>query len=341
MTTMKVIDLRSDTVTKLTQEMREAMYHAPVGDDVFSDDQLMNDLEVLVAKTMGKEAGVFVPSGTFSNQLALFTHCHQGDEVIVDQDAHIVQHESGASPIISSVQLFTLESDHGIWDLHKLERVIKKRNLSSPGTKLVCMENAYGGKVLPLDYMHQVYRIAKNHHLAVHLDGARIFNAATALNVDVKEIAQYSDSVSVCLSKGLGSPVGTVLVGPEDWIKEARMKRKIMGGGMRQIGILAACAMISINKMSKRLNEDHENATYLEKLLKTIKGVKIDTHQRDINIVFFDIEDERKHKLHEYLNQHHIKILPYEGMFRFVTHYDVDKGDIEKTIDLMKKYFST
>lgn len=337
---MKTIDLRSDTVTKLTQEMRDAMYIAPVGDDVFGDDELINELEALVAKTLGKEAGVFVPSGTFSNQLALFTHCQQGDEVIVDQDAHIVQHESGASPIISSVQLFTLESHHGIWDLNKLERVIKKRNLSSPGTKLVCMENAFSGKVLPLDYMAQVYQIAKKHHLSVHLDGARIFNAATALNVDVKAIASNADTVSVCLSKGLGAPVGTVLVGQKDLIDEARMKRKIMGGGMRQIGILAACAMISINKMSKRLLEDHENAAYLASLLAEIPGVVIDENQRDINLVFFDIDDDRKYSLHDYLGQHHIKILPYEGMFRFVTHYDVDKEDIKKTVELMRAYFS-
>ncbi len=337
---MKYIDLRSDTVTTPTQKMRDAMYKAPVGDDVFSDDQLMNELEELVAKKLGKEAGVFVPSGTFSNQLSLFTHCRQGDEVIVDQDAHIVQHESGASPVISSVQLFTLESNQGIWDLDKLERVIKKRSISTTETKLICIENAYNGKVLPLEYMKKVYDIAKKHGLPVHLDGARIFNAATALQVEVKEIAQYSDTVSVCLSKALGAPVGTVLVGPNDFIDQARLKRKIMGGGMRQIGILAAPAKIAVEEMSKRLQEDHENAVFMEQLLRTIPGVVIDETQRDINMVFFDIKDDRKFKLHEYLYEQGIKILPYEGIFRFVTHYDITKEEIETAINAVKKYFS-
>lgn len=337
---MRYIDLRSDTVTTPTQEMRDAMYKAPVGDDVFSDDELMNQLEDLVAKKLGKEAGVFVPSGTFSNQLALYTHCNQGQEVILDQDAHIVQHESGASPVISSVQLFTLESDRGIWNLEKLERVIKKRSISTTETKLVCMENAFGGKVIPLSYMEKVHAIAKKHGLAVHLDGARIFNAATALNVDVKEIAQYADTVSVCLSKALGAPVGTVLVGPREFIAEARLKRKQMGGGMRQIGILAAPAKIAVEVMSKRLHVDHENAKYMETLLQEIPGIKIDKFQRDINMVFFDIDDERKYVLHEFLYEKGVKILPYEGAFRFVTHYDLNREDIKKAVDLVKKFFS-
>lgn len=337
---MRYIDLRSDTVTRPTDKMREAMFYAPVGDDVFSDDQLMNELEELVAKKFGKEAGVFVPSGTFSNQLSLFTHCNQGDEVIVDQDAHIVQHESGASPIISSVQLFTLESNRGIWDLNKLERVIKKRSISTTQTKLICMENAYNGKVIPLDYMEKVFNIAKKHGLSVHLDGARIFNAATALQVEVSEIAQYSDTVSVCLSKALGSPIGTVLVGPKAFIDEARLKRKIMGGGMRQIGILAACAKISVEEMSKRLHIDHENARYMETLLQDIPNIKIDSYQRDINMVFFDIDNDKKYTLHEYLYDHGVKILPYEGAFRFVTHYDLTREDIDKAIALVAEYFS-
>ncbi len=337
---MKYIDLRSDTVTKPTQAMRDAMYIAPVGDDVFSDDETMNELEALVAKKLGKEAGVFVPSGTFSNQLSLFTHCNQGDEVIVDQNAHIVQHESGASPVISSVQLFTLESKQGIWDLEKLQRVIKRRTLSTTETKLICVENTYNGTVLPLEYMEKVYAIAKQHGIPVHLDGARIFNAATALNVEVSEIAQYADTVSVCLSKALGAPAGTVLVGPKEFIDKARLKRKIMGGGMRQVGILAAAGKIAVEVMSKRLSIDHENAAYMETLLREIPGVTIDETQRDINMVFFDIEDERKYHLHEYLLENGVKILEYEGAFRFVTHFDVNKEEIKKAIDFVKEFFS-
>ncbi len=336
---MRYIDLRSDTVTKPTQAMREAMFNAPVGDDVFGDDELMNDLELIVARKMGKEAGVFVPSGTFSNQLALFTHCQQGDEVILDQNAHIVQHEAAASPVIAGVQLFTLESDGGFWDLEKLERVIKRKNLSSPGTKLICIENAFGGKALPNEYFAKVYAIAKNHKLSVHLDGARIFNAAVALNCDVKDIAKNADTVSVCLSKGLGAPIGTVLVGSKEFCDRARMKRKMMGGGMRQVGILAAAGKLAIEEMSKRLKEDHENAKYMEKLLESVKNIKIDYSQRDINMVFFDIEDERKHDLHNFMFENGVKIEPYENGFRFVAHFDLTKNDIKKAIDLMNVYF--
>jgi len=336
---MRYIDLRSDTVTKPTTEMREAMAKALVGDDVFSDDPTMNELEALVAKTFGKEAGVFIPSGTFSNQLALFTHCQQGQEVIVDQFAHIVQHESGASPIISGVQLFTLESDLGIWDLDKLEKMIKKRTLSTTGTKLICIENAYNGRALPLDYFHSVRKIADKHGLKVHLDGARIFNAAVALGVDVSDIAQYADTVSVCLSKGLCAPVGSVLVGSRDFVNAARMKRKMMGGGMRQVGILAAAGKIAITKMSKRLSEDHINAEYMADLLREIPGIEIDERQRDINMVFFDIDDDRKHKLVEFLYQKGVKILDYEDGFRFVAHNDLNQKDIKEAINLVKEYF--
>jgi threonine aldolase len=298
---MKYIDLRSDTVTRPTPEMREAMAKAVVGDDVFSDDPTMNELEDLVAKKLGKEAGVFIPSGTFSNQLSLFTHCKQGQEVIVDQFAHIVQHESGASPIISGVQLFTLESDLGIWDLNKLEKMIKRRSISSTETKLICIENAYNGRALPLDYFEKVKKIADKHQVSVHLDGARIFNAALSLGVEVSDIAKYADTVSVCLSKGLCAPVGSVLVGPKAFIDQARMNRKIMGGGMRQVGILAAAGKIAIEKMTKRLHIDHENAAFMESLLKEIPGIVIDQRQRDINMVFFDIEDDRKFDLESYL----------------------------------------
>lgn len=334
-----MIDLRSDTVTKPTQEMREAMAKAIVGDDVFGDDPTMNELEALVARKLNKEAGVFIPSGTFSNQLALFTHCQQGEEVIVDQFAHIVQHESGASPILSGVQLFTLESQNGLWDLNKLERMIKKRTLSTTQTKLICIENAYSGRVLPLEYFESVRAVADKHHLKVHLDGARIFNAAVALNCDVSDLAQYADSVSVCLSKGLGAPVGSILVGRQEFVDQARIKRKIMGGGMRQVGILAAAGKIAVEKMSLRLEEDHKRATYMASLLKEIPGIIIDESQRDINMVFFDIEDERKYKLAEFMENNGVKILGYEQGFRFVTHYNLTNNDIKIAIDLVKNYF--
>lgn len=337
---MKYVDLRSDTVTEPTREMRLAMVDALVGDDVFSDDPTMNKLEQMTAELLGKEAAVFVPSGTFSNQLALFTHCQQGDEVILDQNAHIVIHESGASAVIAGVQLFTMDGDFGIWNLDKFKSVIKERTISTTRTRLVCMENAYGGKVLPLDYMKSVYDIAQSRNLKVHLDGARIFNAAVALHCEVKDIAQYADSVSVCLSKGLAAPIGTILVGDQAFIQEARFKRKVMGGGMRQVGILAACGIIAIEKMAKRLQIDHDNARYMEGLLRQIPGIVIDESQRDINMVFFDIDDARKFTLDEYLFKQGVKILPYEGAFRFVTHNDLTRNDIDHAIELVKRYFS-
>jgi len=336
---MRYIDLRSDTVTKPTEEMRRAMSEAKVGDDVFSDDPTVNKLEALVARTFGKEAAVFIPSGTFSNQLALFTHCQQGQEVIVDQFAHIVQHESGASPILSGVQLFTLESDMGIWDLRKLEKMIKKRTISTTETKLICLENAYNGRALPLDYFAKVKEIARKHDINIHLDGARIFNAALALGVEVSDIAQYADTVSVCLSKGLCAPVGSVLVGSKQFVEKARMNRKIMGGGMRQVGILAAAGIIAVEKMSKRLIDDHQNAHFMAGLLRKIPGIEVDEDQRDINMVFFDIDNDKKHQLPDYLLEHGVKILDYEDGFRFVAHHDVSRKDIEKAIALVQAFF--
>jgi threonine aldolase len=337
---MKYIDLRSDTVTQPTEEMRHAMATCEVGDDVFEDDPTTLKLEALAASMLKKEAALFVPSGTFSNQLALFTHAQRGDEVIVDQNAHIVIHESGASSMIASVQLFTLESKLGIWDLKKLEDSIKTKSTFTAGTALICMENAYNGRVLPLEYMQKVHAIAQKRGVKVHLDGARLFNAATFLKKDVSELAACADSVSVCLSKGLCSPVGTVLVGSKDFIEAARRKRKIMGGGMRQTGVLTACGLISLEKMSKRLGEDHENARRLAQGLSEIKGLKIDETMRDINIIFFDIDNPKKDHLHEYLLEHGIKTLPWEYGFRFVTHHDITKEDVETIIALMKKYFA-
>lgn len=336
---MRYIDLRSDTVTQPTEEMRHAMATCPVGDDVFEDDPTTQRLEALAAAMLKKEAALFVPSGTFSNQLALFTHADRGDEVIVDQNAHIVIHESGASSIIAGVQLFTVESADGIWNLDKLAASIKEKSMFTAGTKLICMENAYNGRVLPLEYMKKVWAIAKSKNVAVHLDGARIFNAATFLKCDVSEIAACADSVSVCLSKGLCSPVGTVLVGSKAFIEAARRKRKIMGGGMRQTGVLAACGIISLEKMSKRLAIDHENAEVLAQGLSEIKGLTINRVHRDINIIFFDIDDERKAHLHEYLLEHGVKTLPWEQGFRFVTHHDVSRPDVETIIALMKGFF--
>jgi threonine aldolase len=334
------IDLRSDTVTRPTSAMRKEMMEARVGDDVYRDDPDMNDFEREVAALFEKDDAVFVPSGTFSNQLALMTHCEMGDEVIVDQQAHIVQHEAAASSVIASVQLFTLESDQGIWDLDKLDATIKQRALHTPATSLICMENAFGGRALPLSYMQAVRDVADAHGVKVHLDGARVFNAATALGCHVSELAACADSVSVCLSKGLGAPIGSVLVGDQSFIDEARRNRKIMGGGMRQVGFLARAGMVAVRTMSERLAEDHAHADYMASLLKEIPGVTIDDTRRDINMVFFDVDDPRKHQLRDYLWEHGVKINPHEGGFRFVTHHDVSRADIEEAIGHVDDFFA-
>jgi len=227
----------------------------------------------------------------------------------------------------------------GIWNLEKLEKMIKKRTISTTQTKLICLENAYNGRALPLDYFAKVKKIADKHNLLIHLDGARIFNAALALGVDVKDVAKYANTVSVCLSKGLCAPVGSVLVGSEEFVKKARLKRKIMGGGMRQVGILAAAGKIAIEKMSKRLHEDHKNAIYMEKLLREISNIIIDENQRDINMVFFNIDDDRKYDLEAYLFKNGVKILGYEDGFRFVTHNDLRKVEIKTAVNLVKNFF--
>jgi threonine aldolase len=336
---MKKIDLRSDTVTHPTKEMMDAIMNANIGDDVFEDDQEVKELEQLACQILGKEAAIFVPSGTFSNQLALISHTTPGDEVILDQESHIVLHETAAASQIAKVQLFTLESNHGIWDLEKLKKVIKPGDVFSPKTTLICMENAFNGLVLPITYMQQVYQIANERGVKVHLDGARLFNAATYLKADPRELAKCADSVSICLSKGLCSPVGSILVGSKDLIVKARRFRKMMGGGMRQVGILAAPGKISLTKMRFRLQEDHDLRAYLEKRLQEMPFIKINTIHNKINLLFFTIDHPKVSGLHSYLKQFNIHITPYENGIRFVAHHDVNMQDIDFVVEKMKDYF--
>lgn len=335
---MKKIDLRSDTVTHPTKEMYEAMLHANIGDDVFEDDQEVQELELMAATLLGKEAALFVPSGTFSNQLAIITHTSTGDEVIVDQECHIVLHETGAASQIAKVQLFTLESNNGIWDLEKLKRSIKLGDTFTPHTSLICMENSFNGLVLPLDYMKEVYQIASKRHIKVHLDGARLFNASTFLGVDAKELASCADSVSICLSKGLCSPIGSLLVGSIEFIQKARRYRKMMGGGLRQVGILAACGKISLSKMRLRLQVDHDNRKYLETRLEEMPFITINKIHNKINLLFFEINHPKRSTLHTHLRTHNIFITPYEDGIRFVVHNDITRSDIDFVVEKMKEY---
>lgn len=337
------IDLRSDTVTVPTDEMRQAMCTAVVGDDVYGDDVTVNALEALAAEMMGKEAGLFVPSGVMSNQLALFTHANRGDEVILPDNCHIVSHEAGAAAIIAGAQLRTVQNVAGEMPLDILESYIRKdaNDIHQPKTALITYENADSdGQVRDLAYMKNVKALADKYHFPIHLDGARIFNAATYLGVDVKEMTQYVDTVSVCLSKGLCAPVGSVLVGSADFIAQARRKRKIIGGGMRQVGILAAAGKIALTEMTKRLQQDHDNAAYMVERMKEIKGITVLAERQQISMVFFCLQDYplTSAELVAYLAKHDVVINGEDnGVMRFVTHKYVSREEIDKVVDLMKK----
>ncbi|MCT4595522.1 MAG: low-specificity L-threonine aldolase [Anaeromicrobium sp.] len=341
---MKIIDLRSDTVTKPTTKMREAMFKAIVGDDVYEDDPTVKELEIYAAKLVGKEAALFVPSGTFGNQLGLFTHCKRGDEVILGDDCHIVAHEVGAASVIAGVQLRTIDTDGGMMDPSRIESKIRKEeDIHFPNTGLICVENAHSvGKVVPIDNMKEIYEIAKKYHIPVHLDGARVFNASASLGVDPIDITKYCDSVMFCLSKGLCAPVGSILAGSKDFILKARKNRKLMGGGLRQAGFLAAAGLVALKEMVKRIHEDHENAKYLGKNLKNIKGIEVDLEHIHINMVFFNME-KIHHNVDEfvqYMKNKNILINPPEdGMYRFVTNYWVNREEIDHVIESIRKFF--
>lgn len=339
------IDLRSDTVTLQPDFMKEAMFKAEVGDDVYGDDTTINELEKLAAEIVGKEAALFVPSGTFGNQLALFTHCKRGSEVILADSNHIVAHEVGASAIIAGVQLRTIETLNGVITKGDIEKRIRfeEEDIHFPSTSLICIENAHSsGNVLSLENMKEVYETAKKYNLPVHLDGARIFNAATYLNVDVKEIAKYCNSVMFCLSKGLCAPVGSILAGDAEFIKRARKKRKVLGGGLRQAGYLAAAGIVALKDMTKRLKDDHDNAKFLAEELDKIPDLTVDLNNVKINMVFFKFNKEINTKaLTEYFKKNGIKINDAEnGKLRFVTHYWITKENIYKIIKTMKDFLA-
>ncbi|HHX59215.1 MAG TPA: low-specificity L-threonine aldolase [Epulopiscium sp.] len=339
------IDLRSDTVTEQPNFMREAMFNAVVGDDVYGDDPTVATLETLAARMMGKEAALFVPSGTFGNQLALFTHCNQGDEVILGDASHIIAHEVGAASVIAGVQLRSIDSDTGVLSPLDIEKRIRVGNdIHYPKTELICVENAHSsGHVIPLSNMKDIFELAKKYNLPIHLDGARIFNAAIALGVDAKEITQYCDSLMFCLSKGLCSPVGSILAGDKAFIDIARKKRKLMGGGLRQAGFLAAAGIVSLTQMVDRLHEDHDLAKLLASELSKFPEITVDLNNVHINMVFFKFNDPTMDitKLVTFFLDHHIKINGAEnGDMRFVTHYWITKDDVYTVVALLKTFLN-
>jgi threonine aldolase len=335
------IDLRSDTVTQPTPEMREAMLRAELGDDVFGDDPTVNHLEEIAAAKLGKEAAVFVASGTMGNLTSLLTHCQRGEEVIVGHQAHIFRYEAGGSSALGGIAQFQISNNpDGTLPLAKVEAAIRGSDQHEARTKLIALENTHnrcGGTVLPMAYMQQVRELADKHSLKVHLDGARIFNAAVALGVDVKAIAQYADSVTFCLSKGLSAPVGSVICGSRDFIAQARRYRKMLGGGMRQAGLLAAAGIVALEKMVDRLAEDHANARRLAEGLADMPGVAIDLDRVQTNIIYFNLTSEVKAPddvIVQRMIEHKIKILDGGSArrFRFVTHAWVDRRDVDQVL---------
>lgn len=339
---MKYIDVRSDTGTLPTKKMRTAMANAIVGDDVCQDDPTVIKLEELAAKMTGKESALFVPSGTFGNQLCIFTHCERGNEVILDDTSHIIEHEAAGSAIIAGVQLRTIESTNGLMSLEQIEKRIRKViDIHLPKTGLICVENARAtGKVVKIEDLKDIYELALKYKIPVHMDGARVFNAATALKIEAKEILKYCDSAMFCLSKGLCAPIGSMIVGSKEFIEKARFKRKIMGGGMRQVGVIAAPAIIALEEMTKRLDEDHKNAKKLAILLNEMDDIDIDFTNLDINMVFFstkaDIDEEA---IVEFFKEKNILIYPpEEGVFRFVTNNGISENDVAFVAKTMEAF---
>lgn len=340
------IDFRSDTVTKPTQAMYDAMLTAEVGDDVYGDDPTTNRLEELAAQVVGKEAALFVPSGTFGNQLAIMTHISPSDEIIVGTGAHIIQHECGACAKLSGAMVREVDDEMGYMKPEDIKEKIRTvEDIHYPKTGLICMETAHSnGLVAPPEIMRETYELAQTYGIPVHTDGARIFNAATYLNVDVKELTQYTDSVTFCLSKGLCSPIGSLLCGTREYIEKARRNRKLMGGGLRQVGILAACGLVSLNEMRHRLKEDHENATYLGEQLKSIEAFDVYETNIKINMVFASHngpDDSRMDGLAEYLKDKGILTNGHEnGVVRFVTHNGISREDCDTLVGALKSYFA-
>jgi threonine aldolase len=337
---MPMIDLRSDTVTRPTSAMLKAMNEAELGDDVFDDDPTVDRLEALAAETLGKESSMFVPSGTQSNLAALMTHCARGDEYLVGQQAHTYLFEGGGGATLAGLQPQPLDQEpDGTLDLEKLAKLIKPDDYHYARTRLLCLENTTWGKVLPQEYLAKAKSFADEHGLALHLDGARIFNAAVDQGISAAEIAAPFDSVSLCLSKGLGCPVGSVLVGSADFLKEARRWRKMLGGGMRQSGILAAAGIHALQHHVDRLAEDHANARLLAEGLAAIEGIEVATVQT--NMVFATVAEHRVSGLTESLHAKNILIVAHTcGALRLVTHLDLDADAIRTAVSAFSEYFA-
>ncbi len=335
---MDRIDFRSDTVSWPTPAMREAMAHAELGDDVYGEDPTVNQLEAIAAAKVGMEAGLFVASGTMGNLVAILTHATRGDEAIVGQDAHTFCWEAGGMAALGSVTPRPLPTDFmGRMDLNQVEASVRGDNPHLPHSRLILVENSYGekgGYPIPPDYFAGIRDIANRHQLVVHMDGARLFNAVAALEVNPTEITQHLDSVTFCLSKGLCAPVGSVLCGSQEFINKARRTRKVLGGGMRQAGVLAAAGIVALTEMVDRLAEDHAHARQLAEGLSKIPGVTVDLDTVKTNMVFFELDESLRVTTREVVAQLRERANIWLGpvgsrRFRAVTHYWIGSEEVE------------
>lgn len=334
-----MIDLRSDTVTLPPPEMMDCIYGAELGDDLYGEDPTVNRLQELAAQVTRKEAALLTTSGTMSNILAFMTHCRHGDEVVVGEGHYAVIYQLGAPAAIAGVS-FRILPVNGMasYDMGLLEQVIRTADLFEPPTGLIWTENTFagdGGIVMPLSELEKISALAKKHSIPVFMDGARVFNAAVYLGVEVSEICKYVDTVAFCLSKGLSAPLGSVLCGPADFIAEARRNRQKLGGGQRQAGIIAAAGIYAIEKMSLRLGEDHQNARALAEGIAEIPGLSVDLSAVQTNIVVVELTSDRlaQAELVERLREQEVLVVPWtKGRIRLVTHYGIERRDIEKAL---------
>lgn len=324
-------DLRSDTVTRPVKGMRKAMQVAELGDDVYGDDPTVNQLEEIAANLSGKQAAVFVPSGTQSNLIALLSHCQRGDEYIVGHDAHIYKYEGGGAAVLGGIQPQTVAFDENAeLPLEAIEAVIKPNDSHFAKTRLLALENTQHGRVVSIDYIKAARELCDRHQLKMHLDGARVCNAAVALGVSVDTITSHFDSVSICLSKGLGSPVGSVLCGGEDLIQTARRWRKVTGGGMRQAGVIAAAGVYSLENMIERLGEDHENARELEQILTDAPGVTVRNGWTQTNMVWLDLHSDCAVALVTAARDKGLLVSAHDRVCRLVLHHDITREAMQQ-----------
>src|SRR5690625_1337779 len=342
-----MIDLRSDTVTIPKQEMLNAILSAELGDDILAEDPTVNELEEKIANLLGMEDALLVTSGTMANQIAIMTFCQRGEEIIMGEDSHVYLLEGAATSIVAQVQIKPVPVNNGIYDIETLKQYINVGDIQQPRTSLICLENTYNlnkGLIIPLDHLKEIRKIADEHRIPIYMDGARLFNATVELNVDPKEVCQYIDAVQICLTKGLGCPIGSILAGSKTFIEQAILNRQRLGGGMRQAGIIAAPALYALDHMIDRLIDDNKRAKYLAEKLSTLKGLSIDLAEVQTNIVspILKNEDWDSEKLIDFLLDNGIKVKKIgEKQVRMIVHYLISDEDIEKVIKAFETFTTT